>query len=295
MKIQLLKIGSTRVYLHWANLALMIYMLLIRKGRLLMFSGLSILLHECAHALAARLCGVTVMELELTPLGAVVRLEDEQSITGFKRILVILAGPAMTFGLCAISIVAARENMLSVDAMRQLFMCNFAILMINFLPVLPLDGGRLLLAVLECFLPDAWTMRIMKASGVLLGLSCVGLNIWLTWNNGGLNFSLAACGCMMLYAAAVSTNTRMMETLRRLMDRKIYLERKGRRTCCLVALNATATYAETMNLIHPRKYTLFWISHYLTDQTLLLDESDMIQGFLRTPEKKILTGSKDMD
>ncbi|MBR4081326.1 MAG: hypothetical protein IKK21_06040 [Clostridia bacterium] len=227
MKLRLCTMGNTVIRLHAATLLMAAYMLLIGRGSTLMAGMLSILLHEGAHGLVAAGFGAPPNAIEITPLGAVMHLEDEARLLPSKRCIMLAAGPLTTLALCACALMLAARRILPVGVCGTLFRVNIGFLLINLLPCLPLDGGRLLCAGLSAVMSGAWVQRIMRVIGVVTGLACVLLSAVITWQTGGLQFTLAACGCVMIYAAHTSTVAAAMEELRQWMARKIRMEQRG--------------------------------------------------------------------
>lgn len=285
MRRRILSIGQTDVYLHLATLLFMLYALLSGIGPMLLTGMLSILLHEAAHALMAALCGEPPLEIELTPLGAVLRLEDEERLPSFRRLLMLAAGPAMTLLLCCFALWLTKAQVLSVQMGRGLFMANLSILMMNLLPALPLDGGRMLALGLGCFCRGEVVRRVMRVSGMVLGCAAIGGSIWLAWRFGGWNMSLAAAGCFLMYSASQATTAQALAELRMLMDRKIHLERRGYIKYQYAAVLAHVSLRHAVRLMAPQRMTEL---HVLQAGTLahigILTESELISAYMDRPE-----------
>lgn len=226
-RIRLGAIGKTEIVLHAATPLFLLYALITGHFHLWMVATASILLHEGAHAAVAAGWGSPPQEIELTPLGAVMRLEDEGRLPAAKRLLMLLAGPTMTLLLCLLAITLTESGWLPCESGRMLFIGNLGILLMNLLPALPLDGGRVLALLLGTFLSQTAVKRSMRIIGSSLGISMVVLNVIVTWKYGGWNLSLAFAGCCLIYTASVATTSLAMAELRTFLDRKIRLEKRG--------------------------------------------------------------------
>jgi Zn-dependent protease len=117
---------------------------------LLLFA--SILLHELGHAIVARRRGVRVEGIDLWLLGGVSRLKDSPHRPG-DELRYAVAGPAVTVAVAGLFGAASAALPSSAPAaVRALveyqFVVNSLILVFNLIPAFPLDGGRILRAVL---------------------------------------------------------------------------------------------------------------------------------------------------
>ena len=296
MRRRILSVGPTDIYLHMGTLLFAAYALLTGSWPMLLTATVSILLHECAHAAAAAIAGQPPRELELTPLGAVMRLEDEARLPLLRRLAMLAAGPLMTLLLCGIALRLTAAGHLSVPTGRMIFAANLALLLLNLLPALPLDGGRILSLVLSSFLPSAVVQRVIRTLGMVMGCAAIAGSIWLSWRFGGWNWSLAACGCFLCYSAWAATTTFAMAQLRQLMDRKIELERRGWFSCRERAILATQPLHRAVRLLTPRALTTFWIIEPGTMKPLAtLDEPELIAVWLEHPEMNCIEAARRED
>ncbi|MDE3070246.1 MAG: site-2 protease family protein [Acidobacteriota bacterium] len=117
---------------------------------LLLFAGL--LLHELGHAIVARHHGVEVEEIDLWLLGGVSKLHGDAHEPG-SELRYALAGPAVSalitafFGVLMAALPASTPR--SVEALVEYqVLINGLILGFNLMPAFPLDGGRVLRALL---------------------------------------------------------------------------------------------------------------------------------------------------
>src|ERR1035438_9612392 len=117
---------------------------------LLLFA--SILAHEFGHALVARRRGIEVEEIDLWLLGGVSRMRGEAHAPG-DELRFALAGPAVTaviaacFGVAALLLPASTPATIKVLIEYQVLI-NGVIFVFNLMPAFPLDGGRVLRALL---------------------------------------------------------------------------------------------------------------------------------------------------
>jgi Zn-dependent protease len=110
---------------------------------------LSVLLHELGHALVARRFGIGVRAITLELLGGYTEMESD-SPHPRADLLVSLVGPVVSgvLGLVSLGLWAVLPDQTVLDQLAfQLAWSNLIVAVFNALPGLPLDGGRVLRAI----------------------------------------------------------------------------------------------------------------------------------------------------
>ncbi len=134
---------------------------------------LSIIAHELGHALVAMSQGAEVRAITLMLLGGVSDIVHPLA-TPAQRFWVAVAGPVVNAALAALSFSAFRAPWLPVDASLLLLwfgLFNLFIAGFNLLPAFPLDGGRILRALLESRINAERATRIAARVGRVLAVS----------------------------------------------------------------------------------------------------------------------------
>jgi Zn-dependent protease/CBS domain-containing protein len=160
--------GGTEVRIHLTFLLLLVWIGFVyytRGGTAAAVEGVlfilavfaCVLLHEFGHALAARRYGIRTPDITLLPIGGLARLErfpDDPK----AEIVIALAGPLVNVVIAGIliAILGARFDasvMGSIEDPQPGFLARLAainvfLVLFNLIPAFPMDGGRVLRAVL---------------------------------------------------------------------------------------------------------------------------------------------------
>jgi stage IV sporulation protein FB len=133
-----------------------------------------VLAHEFGHILAARRYGIATPEVTLWPIGGVASLERIPDKPR-EELVVALAGPAVNVAIAAAIVLvlglsldgAAMTEMENPRAglLARLAAANIFLVVFNLIPAFPMDGGRVLRAVLAMRMNHAEATRIAARIG----------------------------------------------------------------------------------------------------------------------------------
>jgi Zn-dependent protease/CBS domain-containing protein len=147
---------------------------------------LCVVLHEFGHAFAAKAFGINTPDITLLPIGGVARLErmPEEPV---QELIIAVAGPLVNVVIALGLFVAGGfqallnpSNIEGGDLVAQLLTINIMLVLFNLLPAFPMDGGRVLRALLATRLSYARATQV--AANVGQGFAFVFGFIGLLWN-----------------------------------------------------------------------------------------------------------------
>ncbi|ADV64268.1 peptidase M50 [Isosphaera pallida ATCC 43644] len=201
--IKLGRIFGIPFYLHWTFLILIAFVLLqswaahgdLREAFQAVVFILSlfgcVLLHELGHALAARRYGIPTEDITLMIIGGVARLRKMPE-NPLHELVVALAGPAVNLVIALVLIFSGlgvrieRDDHLHVSEivfnngpLGYLLIANVMLMIFNLIPAFPMDGGRVLRALLAMTMDYPKATRTAASIGQLfaIGFGFLGLYV----------------------------------------------------------------------------------------------------------------------
>ncbi len=174
------------------------------------------ILHELSHVFAAWRMGVGVLYIEILPFGICARLKSDIIKNPVCEILIALSGPFTNIIISAASLVF-KYKLSSTSVLLDYFtICNLSMAIINLLPCLPLDGGRMLRAYLTLKTGAVFAYNFTVKLSRIIVLILVGGSVYLLLSNN-FNFSLILIGAFLLGNLCLEQRNATKNTLRELL------------------------------------------------------------------------------
>ncbi len=142
--------------------------------------------HEFGHIYAARRYGIRTPDVTLLPIGGVASLERMPERPA-QEIVVALAGPAVNLLIAIVLVVVFGASIVPEEGaaaaldrgtlLDRVTLANVALLVFNLIPAFPMDGGRVLRALLAVPLGFTRATQVAAVIGQILavGLGFLGL------------------------------------------------------------------------------------------------------------------------
>src|SRR5690606_29260763 len=233
--------AGIRVFIHWTFWLILIWVFFsyynINKNPQEGFEGVlfilalfaCVVLHEFGHALTAKRYGIKTRNITLYPIGGVASLESLPEQPG-REFMVAVAGPLVNVVIAGIlwMYLSFSGQMPDFEALQNadpedlngmtlpfsfnLLMANVILVAFNLIPAFPMDGGRMLRALLAFKMERSKATRLAASIGQILAIAFIFLGFF-------YNFWLVIIGFFIYIGAGSEAN---METIRtNLSDNKV--------------------------------------------------------------------------
>ena len=200
-----------------------------------------VVLHECGHALTARRFGIRTRDITLLPIGGIARLE-RMPRAPTQELLIALAGPAVNVVLAVVlyaGLTLAGDTTMRAElsrpamavtltsALAQLVAINVTLAAFNLIPAFPMDGGRVLRAILAMRSHDyakatATAARVGRAFALVFAvvgiflldsptLALVAVFVWIAATGEAISVRTSAALAHVPLSAVMITDFRTLE------------------------------------------------------------------------------------
>jgi len=281
--MELLKISGVSIRIHPTFLiVLVIYGVLgLAAQALLVFS--LVLGHELAHLLTAKAYGFKVVGLELFPFGGAAYCDDLFEGRKLEESIMALAGPMFNVVLL-FTAQALRWNGVWTGALADEFVrLNFWLAAFNLIPVLPLDGGRVVRALFVEGFGFVRTTKFLARAGQWLGVLFALYGIVLggsgKFAEGPITF--ITLGGFFWFVGSKEISVAHITFLRQLTRKKEELVRKGLMRSKWLTVQRDTPLVRIVEEFTPDRYAMVSLPNEKMGLDKILTETEVLEGMLR--------------
>jgi stage IV sporulation protein FB len=267
------RFGQAEARISMALLPLAVFCIVTGEVTELLCATLALLVHEAAHAIAAKNAGFRIERIAFYPFGAVMKL-DGGPIDRDLFWTVAAAGPVCS--LTAAGILQLVKPLFGASEITALLIrVNLAIGLINLLPAYPLDGGRILCAALLKTLRERTARAVALILTALLSLIMTGIGILLIIRGKPVR-GIVAVPAFLLTAAIREWRIPKTGTVARVMERRDALKTGTPQRTVTYTVPDHFIVGDAVALLSERCYTVFRVR--TKSNIFELDEGDILDA-----------------
>ena len=281
--MELLKIAGVSIRVHPTFLlVLVVYGVLGLAAQALLVFTL-VLGHELAHLLTAKAYGFKVVGLELFPFGGAAYCDDLFEGRKLEESIMALAGPMFNVMLLFVA-QALRWNGVWTGGLADEFVrLNFWLAAFNLIPVLPLDGGRVVRALFAEGFGFVRTTKFLARAGQWLGLlfALYGIVLWGSGKFAEGQLTFITLGGFFWFVGSKEISAAHITFLRHLTRKKEELVRKGLMRSIWLTVHTDTPLVRIVEKFTPDRYAMVSLANEKMGMAKILTETDVLEGMLR--------------
>ncbi len=242
-----------------------------------------VIMHELGHVFAALAVGWRVQSVELLPFGGVAKVDEWGTTKAKDEIIVALAGPFINGVMILVGVLLLWLGVWGEEWTRFFIEANAWIACFNLLPIWPLDGGKILQALLSKCLPYYRTIYfcIIWSSVLTFVLLAISLLLPYQWN-------LIAISLYLLIENRIAYKRAHYQFIRFLLKKEKERIGLGTQKSNTYRLNPNDRIGEVVKLMKKESYHCFHVLDGRQQVVASLTEEAILQAFFKkNPQRPI--------
>jgi stage IV sporulation protein FB len=240
-----------------------------------------VFIHELGHLACARYFGWTVTEIQLLPFGGVLHVEQHDQVTFFEEMMVALCGPLQHVWMIGLVVLGRNWGVFDVAWCDFFIKANLYIAVLNLIPIMPLDGGRIVQALLGYVTGYYHSLYWSVMSSLMFSFMIMS---YATMQAYAYHFhlNLFVIGIFLLITNVLTYRQIPLYFFRFLMNRsKRRLSNDAKRICLIpITVTEEVTLKDTLQLFKKEHYHLVYVLKPNGRIGAVLHEQKLIDQFL---------------
>ena len=231
-------------------------------------SFLIVFIHELVHYITARCLGFSGFVVEMIPIGAVLKVKDLDEASPMEDFIISISGPLFNLILAVI---------FYFSSYKLFFVCNLSIGLLNFLPALPLDGGRMLrdLLLKKIIYKRANILTIYVS--FFIGYTLVFYNLTLFFR-GKININLSLIALFIIYCAYKEKERIVYAIMGDIIKKKYKILNRGYIENKSISIFYKKSLLYALGLVEKGKYNIFTILNEEIEVVDIVYEQEIIEA-----------------
>lgn len=281
--MELAKVAGMSIRIHPTFLlVLVLYGVLGLAAQALLVFAL-VVGHELAHLLTAKAYGFKVVGLELFPFGGTAYCDDLFEGRKIEESIMALAGPVFNIVLLFAAQTLRWDGVWTGELASDFVRYNFWLAAFNLIPVLPLDGGRVVRAIFAEGFGFVRTTKFLAWAGKWLGVLLVlwGIALWGRGKFAEGPLFVMILGGFFWFAGSKEISSAHITFLRQLTRKKEEMVRKGLMRSKWLTVHRDTPLVRIVEEFTPDRYGMISVTNAEMRPGKTLTETDVLEGMLR--------------
>lgn len=158
MKRFIISLG--KVDIHFSTFFIVFFAIVSGRFQSFIFLFLFTMIHELFHIMTALLFKVKVDKISVLPFGFSAKMESLYNVEWYKELLIVIMGPLSYFFTNYLILLMHKIQLISLIGLSNANTINNFILAFNLLPIIPLDGSKIIKIFLDFFITEKKSMKL---------------------------------------------------------------------------------------------------------------------------------------
>ncbi|GEM_PF-205790 len=244
------------------------------KGKIII-AFMLVVMHECVHFIVAKKLGFKGFDIEILPIGAVLRLQDLDDADPKEDLIISISGPLfnLIFALIAFLLNLKFNNYY----LYLLYMSNLSLGIFNLVPAFPLDGGRIVRDIL------ALKTFYKRANRITVGISYVIGSLMLIYSlvsvfQNKKSISFIIIGVFIIIASYKEKERIVYLIMGDIIKKKSKFMKKGYMENRSISIYHKKTLLEALSIVDKNKYNIFIVLDNDMKATNVIYEGELIEA-----------------
>lgn len=238
----------------------------------------TILIHELSHNIAAIKFGAKIKEIEIYPFGGMAKFDNLNITTPQEEIIICTMGPLCNLVL-AIIFLGLNKIFTDIYLINYTLKINFLMLLINITPIFPLDGGKIVRAIISIFIGyKAATIKLTYITYTV----CTFIIIYdiFNWITGNITY-FSTIAVFTIIAAKREKDMAAFVFIKSITGKPNDLKKKKRLKVHLQVCTTSTLIKEAIECFLPNRYHIFIIINMNGETIGTLTEVQLIEGIYK--------------
>ncbi|MBV1817199.1 M50 family metallopeptidase [Clostridium cochlearium] len=252
-----------------------IILLMLGFKEKIIFSFILVFLHELIHCAVARVLGFKGFNIEILPIGAVLKLKDIEEASAKEDLIIALSAPAFNVFLGILFYFL--YGMYGRDLYYTFFQYNMIIGGINLIPAFPLDGGRIVRDVIRSKTVYKVANKATVYISIFIGIILMGIYLFLFFG-GNNNISLGMISIFIMISSLNEKNRMAYVIMSDIINKQDKFVKRGYIENNSISVYYKKDLLNVISIIEKNKYNIFLVLDENMNIIDTLYESDILEG-----------------